>query len=90
MQTIYYCTINCLSLGISYIYNSKQGDTRPNIQMYSTMYIQMVQRSVEIETERQIAKDHNSLDTFKEKWSGLETFPALCRLKIKCQMLYLS
>ena len=42
-----------------YIYTCKQRDTRPNVQMY----IQTVQRTVE--TERQIAKDHNSLDTFK-------------------------
>ena len=34
---------------------------RPNVQMY----IQTVQRTVEI--ERQIAKDHNSLDTFKKR-----------------------
>ena len=42
-----------------YIYTFKQRDTRPNVQMY----IQTVQRAVK--TERQIAKDHNSLDTFK-------------------------
>ena len=42
-----------------YIYTCKQRDTRPNVQMY----IQTVQRTVQI--ERQIAKDHNSLDTFK-------------------------
>ena len=46
-----------------YIYTCKQRDTRPNGQMY----IQIVQRTVEV--ERQIAKDHNSLDTFKKKWS---------------------
>ena len=48
---------------------SKQRDMRPNVQMY----IQTVQRTVEI--ERQIAKDHNSLDTFKNKWSRLTTSP---------------
>ena len=48
-----------------YIYTCKQRDTRPNVQLY----IQTVQRTVEIET--QIAKDHNSLDTFKKKWSLL-------------------
>ena len=42
---------------------------RPNVQMY----IQTVQRTVEI--ERQIAKDHYSLDTFKKKWSRLKTSP---------------
>ena len=47
----------------------KQSDTRPNVYMY----IQIVQRSEEI--ERQIAKDHNSLDTFKKKWSRLKTSP---------------
>ena len=52
-----------------YIYTCKQRDTRPNVQMY----IQTVQRTVEI--ERQIAKDHNSLDTFKKKWSRLKTSP---------------
>ena len=40
-----------------YIYTCKQRDTRPNVQMF----IQIVQRTVEI--EGQIAKDHNSLDT---------------------------
>ena len=40
-----------------YIYTCKERDTRPNVQMY----IQIVQRTVEI--ERQIAKDRNSLDT---------------------------
>ena len=52
-----------------YIYTCKQRDTRPNVQMY----IQTVQRTVEI--ERQIAKDHNSLDTFKKKWFQLKTSP---------------
>ena len=42
---------------------------RPNVQIY----IQTVQRTVEI--ERQIAKDHNSLDTFKKKWSPLNPPP---------------
>ena len=46
-----------------YIYTCKQRDTRPNVQMS----IQIVQRTVEI--QGQIAKDHNSLDTFKKKWS---------------------
>ena len=41
-----------------YIYTCKQRDTRPNVQMYT----QIVQRTVEI--ERQIVKDHNSLETF--------------------------
>ena len=41
----------------------------PNVQMV----IQTVQGTVEI--ERQIAKDHNSLDTFKKKWSQLKTSP---------------
>ena len=40
-----------------YIYTCKQRDTRPNVQMY----IEIIRRSLEI--ERQIAKDHNSLDT---------------------------
>ena len=52
-----------------YIYTFKQRNTRPNVQMY----IQTVQRTVEI--ERQIAKDHNSLGTFKKKWSRLKTSP---------------
>ena len=43
-----------------YIYTCKQRDTRPNVQMS----VQIVQRTVEI--EGQIAKDHNSLDTYKE------------------------
>ena len=46
------------------------------------MYIQIVQRTVEI--ERQIAKDHNSLDTFKKKWSRLKT-PAL---QNECSILW--
>ena len=50
-----------------YIYTCKQRDTRPNVQMY----IQIVQRPVEI--ERQIAKDHNSLHTFKKKWCRLKS-----------------
>ena len=54
-----------------YIYTCKQRDTRPNVQMY----IQIVQRTVE--KERQIAKDHSSLDTFKRKWSRLKTSPLL-------------
>ena len=52
-----------------YIYTCKQRDTRPNVQMY----IQTVQRTVEI--ERQIAKDHNPLNTFEKKWSQLKTSP---------------
>ena len=44
-----------------YIYTCKQNNTRPNVQMY----IQIVQRSVEI--ERQIEK--------KKKWSRLKTSP---------------
>ena len=47
-----------LLIGRHYIYICKQRDSRPNVQMY----IQIVRRSVEI--ERQIGKDHNSLDTF--------------------------
>ena len=66
MQKIYYCTIYLL-IARHYIYTCKQRDTRPNVQMY----IQTVQRTVEI--ERQLAKDHNSLDTFKKKWSRLKT-----------------
>ena len=58
-----------LLIGRHYIYICKQRDMRPNVQMY----IQIVQRTVEI--ERQIAKDHNSLDTFKKKWSRLKTSP---------------
>ena len=50
-----------------YICVCKQRDTRPNVQMY----IQTVQRTVEV--ERQITKDHNSLDTYKKKWSRLKT-----------------
>ena len=46
------------------IYICKQRDTRPNVQMY----IQIVQRTVEI--ERQIEKDHNSWDTLKK--NGLD------------------
>ena len=42
-------------------YFCKQRDT--NVQMY----VQIVQCTVEI--ERQIAKDHNSLETLKKKWS---------------------
>ena len=41
----------------------------PNVQMV----IQTVQGTVEI--ERQIAQDHDSLDTFKKKWSRLKTSP---------------
>ena len=52
-----------------YIYTYKQRDTRRNVQTP----IQTVQRTVEI--ERQIAKDHNSLDTLKKKWSRLKTSP---------------
>ena len=40
-----------------YIYTCKQRDTLPDVQMY----IEIIRRSLEI--ERQIAKDHNSLDT---------------------------
>ena len=47
-----------LLIGRHYIYICKQRDTLPNVQMY----IQIVRRTVEI--ERQIGKDHNSLDTF--------------------------
>ena len=47
-----------------YIYTCKQRDTRPNVQMY----IEIAWRSLEI--ERQIAKDHNSLDTEKEMVSS--------------------
>ena len=40
-------------------------------QMSKIMYIQTKQFTVQrtVETERQIAKDHDSLDTFKKKWS---------------------
>ena len=64
MQKIYYRTIYYILLGI--ISTPVSRDTRPNVQMY----VQIVQRSVEI--ERQIAKDHNSLDPFKKKWSRLK------------------
>ena len=60
---------NLLLIARHYIYTCKQRDTRPNVQMYT----QIVQRTVEIET--QITKDHNSLDTFKKKWSRLKTSP---------------
>ena len=56
-----------LLIGRHRIYICKQRDTRPNVQMY----VQIVRRTVEI--ERQIGKDHNSLDTFKKKWSRLKT-----------------
>ena len=65
MQKIYYCTIYYLFPGII--------STPVNKQIRVQMYIQTVQRTVEI--ERQIAKDHNSLDTFKKKWSRLKTSP---------------
>ena len=48
---------NLLLIARHYIYTCKQRDTRPNVQMY----IEIAWRSLEI--ERQIAKDHNSLDT---------------------------
>ena len=67
MQKIYYCTIILLLISRHYIYTCKQRDT--NVQMY----LQIVQCTVEI--ERQIAKDHNSLETFKKKWSWLQTSP---------------
>ena len=60
---------NLLVIARHYIYICKQRDMRPNVQMYT----QIIQRTVEI--ERQIAKDHNSLDTFKKKWSRLKTSP---------------
>ena len=60
---------NLLLIARHYIYICKQRDMRPNVQMYT----QIIQRTVEI--ERQIAKDHNSLDTFKKKWSRLKTSP---------------
>ena len=52
-----------------YIYTCKQRDTCPNVRMY----IHIVQRTVKI--ERQIAKGHNSLDTFKKKSPRLKTSP---------------
>ena len=61
MQKIYYSTIYYSLPGII--------STPANVQMV----IQTVQGTVEI--ERQIAKDHNSLDTFKKKWSRLKTSP---------------
>ena len=65
MQKIYYCTIYYLLPGII--------STPVNKEIRAQMNIQTVQRTVEI--ERQIAKDHNSLDTFKKKWSRLKTSP---------------
>ena len=64
-----------------YIYTCKQSDTRPNVQMH----IQTVQRTVEV--ERQIAKDHNSLDTFKKKWSRLKP-PLFKRLYYSVEVNY--
>ena len=65
MQKIYYSTIYYLLPGII--------STPVNKEIRAQMNIQTVQRTVEI--ERQIAKDHNSLDTFKKKWSRLKTSP---------------
>ena len=45
------------------------------------MYIQIVQRSVEI--ERQIAKDHNSSDTFKKKMVSIENLPSLNKVLLE-------
>ena len=56
MQKIYYCTIYYLLPGII--------STPVNKETRAQMYIQIVQRTVEI--ERQIAKDH-------KKWSRLKT-----------------
>ena len=64
--TIYYLLPGIIS---TCAMTCKQSDTRPNVYMY----IQIVQRSEEI--ERQNAEDHNSLDTFKKKWSRLKTSP---------------
>ena len=61
----FYCTIYCLLPSII--------STPVNKEIRTQMYIQTVQRTVEI--ERQIAKDHNSLCTFKKKWSRLKTSP---------------
>ena len=52
-----------------YSYTCKQRNLRSKVQMY----LQTVQRNVKI--ERQIAKEHNSLDIFKKKWSRLNTSP---------------
>ena len=57
----FYCTIYYLLPSII--------STPVNKEIRAQMYIQTVQRTVEI--ERQIAKDHNSLDTFEKKWSFL-------------------
>ena len=65
MQKIYYSTIYYLLPGII--------STPVNKEIRAQMNIQTVQRTVEIEW--QIAKDHNSLDTFKKKWSRLKTSP---------------
>ena len=65
MQKLYYCTIYYLLPGII--------PTPVNKEIRAQMNIQTVQRTVEI--ERQIAKDHNSLHTFKKKWSRLKTSP---------------
>ena len=45
------------------------------------MYIQIVQRSVEI--ERQIAKDHNSSDTLKKKMVSIENLPSLNKVLLE-------
>ena len=50
------------------------------------MYIQIVQRTVEI--ERQIAKDHNSLDTFKKRWSQLKNLSFLKRMYYSVEVNY--
>ena len=57
MQKIYYCTIYYLLPGII-------STPAVNKETRAQMYIQIVQRTVEI--ERQIAKDH-------KKWSRLKT-----------------
>ena len=61
----FYCTIYYLLPSII--------STPVNKEIRAQMYIQTIQRTVEI--ERQIAKDHNSLCTFKKKWSRLKTSP---------------
>ena len=67
MQKIYYFTIttDCQALYV-------------NKEIRAQKYVQIVQRTVEIEL--QIAKDHNSLDTFKKKWSRLK--PSLFKTNV--------
>ena len=65
MQKIYYCTIYYLLPGII--------STPANKDIRAQMYIQIVQRTVEIYW--QIAKDHNSLETIKKKMVSIKNLP---------------